>query len=90
MVPNLTIGFLTNTKDVHSSVGTMFICSLLYSQDVKALQDPFANKIFANVYAALHIFSSVFEKNQKLKNLPTTPTKGKVQGGLRSMEQVKR
>ncbi len=33
----ISIGFLTNTKDVHSSVGTMFVRSFPDSQDVKAL-----------------------------------------------------
>ncbi len=46
--------FLTNTKDVHSSVGRMFVYSFPDSQDVKALQGPFANKMFASVYAALN------------------------------------
>ncbi len=45
-----------NTKDVHSSVGTMFVCSFLDSQDVKVLQGPFANKMFASVHAALGEF----------------------------------
>ncbi len=51
-VGTISIGFLTNTKDAHSSVGTMFICSFPESQDVKALQGPFTNKMFASVYAA--------------------------------------
>ncbi len=54
----ISIGFLTNTKDVHSSVGTMFVCSFPDSQDVKPLQGPLVNKMFTSVYTALHSFMS--------------------------------
>ncbi len=49
-----SICFLTSTKDVHSSVGTIFICSFPDPQDVEAVQGPFANKMFASVYATLY------------------------------------
>ncbi len=45
---------LTNTKDVHSSVSTKSVRSFSDSRDVKALQAPFANKMFASVYAAYY------------------------------------
>ncbi len=47
----ISIDFLTNTKHVHSSGGTMFVCSFPNSQDVKTLHGPFTKKMFAGVYA---------------------------------------
>ncbi len=63
----ISIGFLMNTKDVHSSVGTMFVCSFPDSQDVKAL-----NKMSASVHVALYYLKRKFPFLQKC----TTSTLG--------------
>ncbi len=54
LLRNISIGFLMNTKDVHSSVGTMFVCSFLDSQDVEALRVRSRTK-YLQVYTQLKI-----------------------------------